>query len=149
MYQELKDSDSFNSSSPKTSILHEEHIPSIPTNKIEIFHTVSADDSLFGLALKYDQRSPFVLIFHDFFLKSTQNIMSINNMSSETIYPGQKLRILVNKSGNFIQNKEEMKNIIEKDPEDQAKIEEEIGIYMGFEEVFKSEKIKPEFGLKG
>lgn len=75
--------------------------------------------------------------------------MSINNMSSETIYPGQKLRILVNKSGNFIQNKEEMKNIIEKDPEDQAKIEEEIGIYIGFEEVFKSEKIKPEFGLKG
>ena len=75
--------------------------------------------------------------------------MSINNMSSETIYPGQKLRILVNKSGNFIQNKEEMKNIIEKDPEDQAKIEEEIVIYIGFEEVFKSEKIKPEFGLKG
>ena len=70
-------------------------------------------------------------------------------MSSETIYPGQKLRILVNKSGNFIQNKEEMKNIIEKDPEDQAKIEEEIVIYIGFEEVFKSEKIKPEFGLKG
>ena len=76
--------------------------------------------------------------------------MSINNMSSETIYPGQKLRILVNKSGSFIQNKEELKNTIEKYPEDQAKIEEEeIGIYIGFEEVFKSEKIKPEFGLKG
>ena len=62
MYQELKDTDSFNSSSPKNSILHEEHhIPAIPNNKIEIFHSVSADDSLFGLALKYDQRSIFFM----------------------------------------------------------------------------------------
>ena len=70
MYQELKDTDSFNSSSPKNSILHDEHIPAIPNNKIEIFHTVSADDSLFGLALKYDQRSIFFCInFYRIFVK--------------------------------------------------------------------------------
>ena len=147
MYHELGDTDSFSSNPPNNLELHDDHLPT--SNKIEIHHTVSADDSLFGLALKYDQRLIYIEIFISLFIYSTQNIMSNNNMSSETIYPGQKLKILVNKSGSFIQNKEEIKKSIEKDPEDQAKIEEEIGIYIGFEEVFQNDVINPEFGLKG
>lgn len=60
MYQELKDSDSYGSNPPTHLDFQEDPAPN--PMRVEILHSVTADDSLFGLALKYDQRlAPFSL----------------------------------------------------------------------------------------
>ena len=74
--------------------------------------------------------------------------MSLNNMSSETIYPGQKIKVSVHRAGSFLQAREELKKTIEFNPEDQAKVEEEIGIYLGLEEFLEGESVNPDYGLK-
>ena len=77
--------------------------------------------------------------------------MNLNNLSNETIYPGQKLKLLINQSeleSKDSQEDIENQEIIEKDSKGSIGNIHFDGIYLGFDEIFQGD-LHPEFGLKG
>ena len=99
--------------------------------------------------------STFFNILNDrnVFFYSEQTIMSLNNLSNETIYPGQKLRLLVSEA----QRNEEsfyedsiIKELLESDPNSflESFQANQIGVFLGFEEIYTGEFLQDD-GLKG
>lgn len=84
---------------------------------------------------------------------SVQNILSLNNLSSDTLYPGQKLKLLLTKSQIEEEKKSHNKNKLEIDPNEYVEsvmAEENSKGLMSFDEMFTLETYENvDSGVKG